>query len=127
MKLHTPIIITSRLLPGVRFKDSMISIEYGSMTDDNRQAYTVHIDAPDFSYTFHDLHSGVGGGDLQNGLESALSFLSAAGEDYRIHMGENPSEEELFPVHVCEWAYQNSDELSMMQYVLEENKNMIEE
>lgn len=76
---------------------------------------------PDYS---DDSLSGWGNaGDM---LESALSFLYACAESYgyRMHTGKTEvdpdSNEGLFPPEIAEWAYQNSDEISMAQCELEE-------
>ena len=118
MKLQNPIIITPRLLPGVQVENSFVSIEYGGWSDDGRQEYAVHIDAPTFHYTFDDMKSGVGGGDLQFGLQNALGFLGYAGET------QEP-QTDLFPAHVCEWAHRNSDELSMLVCKIEESDHVL--
>ena len=125
MNISNPCIITPRLLPGVRIDRSFISIEYGGISPDDRQEYIVHIDAGDFEYTFDDLRSGVGGGDLQSGLSAALGFLSAAAEAYRY--GPRSVNYNLFPAHVMAWASTNADEISMLEIKIEETANVIEE
>lgn len=124
MLIRNPCIITARLLPGARVGNSTLSIEYGGISADGRQEYTVHIDTPDWEYTFDDLRSGVGGGSLQSGLESALSFFGAAAEAYNRPQSDNAN---IFPAHVMEWAYLNSDEINMLEYELEETPDVIEE
>lgn len=131
MILKEPCVITSRLLPGVKVGESFVSIEYSDRGgDDGRTRYRYYLDFPDgTSHTDDALQSGCDGGDLQAGLRSLLSFLSAAGESYAYGRrngckGENA---ELFPEHVTEWAYQHGDELSMLSCELEEQENLIEE
>jgi hypothetical protein len=113
MIIHSPCVITARLLPGIKIGDSFLSIAYGEMTFDGRQGYIVYIDSPGWNYSFSDMNSGVGGGTLQNGLISALSFLSYAGES-----------KEMFPSHVCEWAYLWQDELSTLHLEMEESSEI---
>ena len=129
MKLHDPFIITARLLPGVKVGDGYISIEYGGTTDDNRTRYRYQIDTPEIEHTDNDLKSGGGGGSLQEGMASLLSFLDAAAESYDYHLrtGSAGENEDLFPKNVVEWAYQNRDEIGLPQCVIEETPNLIEE
>lgn len=130
MQLTNPIIITSRLLPGVRIGDVEISLRYaGQAGRDGRTRYRYFIDGPDFEHSDNDLQSGCQGGGLQEGLESLLTFLGAAAESYGYRLrtqcqGEN---EDLFPAEVVQWAYQHNDEISMLALELEETKNLIEE
>ena len=78
-----------------------------------------------------DLRSGCGGGGIQEGLGSLLSFLGAAAEScqYRTHKGEseiNPdSNEGLFSPAIVDWATENADEISMLQYELEEGCELV--
>lgn len=131
MKLNPPLIITSRLLPGLRVPAhgslTEISIEIAGDTRDGRTRYRYYIDSPDFEYTSDDLKSGCQGGDLQEGLSSLLSFLGAAAEScaYRLRTGRTGENEDLFPANVVEWAHRNSDELAMLACELEENRNLI--
>jgi hypothetical protein len=129
MLLKDPCIITTRLLPGVRIGKSFVSIEYGDESSDGRQGYVVHIDGDGFEHTFDDLKSGCQGGDLRNGLASAMGFLGAAGESYGYTMrtGHASDNADMFPAHVNEWAYQNSDEISMAEIEIDETEDCIEE
>jgi hypothetical protein len=126
MILKPPFEITSRLMAGVRVGGATLSIEdNGDVSYDNRTVYNIWIDLPDGQeFNVTDLRSGCGGGSLQEGMCSLLSFLGAAGESYnysRIN-GENS---DLFLLPVVEWAAQNSDELSMLSCELEEQKDLI--
>lgn len=137
MTLCSPIIITPRLLPGVQIGKAFVAIQYSRRPGrEGRTRYQWFIDLPDGrEFAGDDLQSGCCGGSLQNGLESLLSFLGAAAESYRYDMRKNihdsnrdgDSNSDLFPAPVVEWAYQNSDELSMLQCELEENKGLIDE
>lgn len=128
MIIHPPCQITARLLPGIRVNDAFISIEYFGRTPDRRQRYRYYIDHKDFEYEAADLSSGVGGGSLQQGLESLLSFLSNAGEvyAYKLH-SPGDGDDDSFTPSVTEWAYNNRDELSLLGMELEETPNLIEE
>jgi len=129
MILHPPFEITARLLPGVKIqertadKPAYLSIEYAGVTEDGRRRYRYHIDLPDGTeYSAADLKSGVGGGNLQAGMASLLSFLSHAAECHPDPDGD------LFPKAVCEWAKNQSDELLMLHLEIEESKTpLIEE
>lgn len=121
LKLREPVIITPRLLPGVDVsKDSWVSIEYAG-SDDGRTRYRYYIDGPNLEFVGVDLKSGGGGGTLQDGLRSLMSFLSAAGEAYwaGIH-GRVSDNADLFPAPVMEWAYQNKDEIDILGMELED-------
>jgi len=124
MKISNSCSITSRLLPGVILGNTQISIEYAGV-EDNRTKYRYYIDIGRKEYTKDDLSSGCGGGTLQQGLESLLSFLCAAAESWR-YAGKNGENSDLFPQRIVKWAAQNSDELAMLRVEIEEG-NCIEE
>jgi hypothetical protein len=125
-RIKAPCSITPRLLPGIRINDSWLSIEYAGESPDGRQIYRVHLDTPAFSYSDETLRSGIGGGTLQQGLESCLSFMGACAESIH-YSGQEGENSNLFPPHVGEWCAANSDELGMLQCLLEETKDLIEE
>ncbi len=130
LDLKSPVIITGRLLPGVRVGDGTISIEYGDVTTDSRRRYRYYIDLPDGStYTNDDVMSGVGGQSLQSGLQALMSFLGACAESvkYSTRTGCEGENNELFPANVGEWAAQNSDEIGMVAIELEETRDAITE
>jgi hypothetical protein len=129
MRLLPPIIITARLLPGLRLGDGFISIEYAGLSSDGRQVYRYYIDIPAGEFQGRDLKSGVGGGTLQEGLESLLDFLDAAAEsyEYRLHSGREGENEGLFERAVAEWAYRNSSEIEDLCEQLKNTPNLIEE
>lgn len=122
MLIKHPCCICSDLRPGVRISGMEISIDYYGASRDGRTVYEWHIYGDCHDLTGHDLKSGVGGGSLQEGLESLLTFLGAFAESYPD--GENA---DLFPAELAEWAQQNSDEISMASLELEETPNVIEE
>lgn len=129
--IKKPFIITARLMAGVRIGDAFISIGQGKRNSEGRTQYGVFIDLPDG--TEHEvtyLHSGCQGGEIQDGMASLLSFLSAAGESYAYAMrqgkdGMTGENSDLLPQAVTEWAYQNSDEISLLALEIEETPNLI--
>ena len=154
MILHPPLIITARLMPGLRIGNGTISLGYSRRSSDNRMVYQVWIDIPDGEHETTDLRSGCGGGGIQDGLANLLGFLGAAAElrqyrernETRSHAGDcaqrfisaaectcfkseiDPdSNESLFPPTVVDWASENSDEISMLACELEETPNLVEE
>jgi hypothetical protein len=129
MQLKKPFIITPRLLPGLQIGGAFISIEYDGAAS-GRALYRYHIDLPDGTeHSAADLRSGVGGGSLQSGVESLLSFLGAAAEsyDYRLRTNRKGENEDLFPPAITEWAALYSDEISMVQTEIEETPGLIQE
>ena len=134
MILSPPLIITSRLMPGVRIGDGTISIGYGPRSADGRMIYAVWLDLPDGTeHEITDLRSGCGGGSIQDGLASLLSFLGAAVESrqYRERSGgteiDPDGNETLFPPAVVDWATDNINEISMLAYELEEGPPLVAE
>lgn len=127
--LKPPIVITPRLLPGVKIGDSFVSIEYSRRPGrEGRTRYHYYIDGPGLDFDGDDLQSGAGGGSLQEGFGSLMSFLGAAADAYRAGMRGRESENaDLFPSAVNEWAYQNDSEIQALQMDLEENPNLINE
>jgi hypothetical protein len=117
MTIKTPCCITSRLLPGIQIGNVEISIEYAKRPgDEGRTRYRWRIDGiGKKSYSGDDLQSGCQGGNLQEGLESFLSYLEAS------------SDADLFPKPVVKWAIQNSDEIGMLRIELAETKDVIVE
>jgi hypothetical protein len=127
MKISEPCVITPRLLPGVRIGEAFLSIEYGEWTKDGRQGYVIYLNTPTFEYTDDTLASGVGGGSLQNGLESCLAFLGVCGEsvNYSRRIGRRGDNADLFPNDVASWCADNEDELGMLQDELAETDDLI--
>ena len=129
MILHSPLIITPRLMPGLQIGDGFISLECGGRSDDNRTIYTVWIDLPNGTeHEITDLRSGCGGGSIQDGLASLLSFLGAAAESrqYRERTGQQGENEDLFEPAIVDWAAENADEIGMLAYELEAGPELIE-
>ena len=69
-----------------------------------------------------DLRCGAMGADECEMLGTLLSFLEAAGESYgyTVRTGRVSDNSDLFPPSIMEWAYVNSDEISMARYAIEE-------
>lgn len=125
MKLHEPFEISSRLLPSVKLGGATIQLEYAGTGE--RQRYKFTIDLPDGSeHTGDDLYSGCQGGDLQEGFESLLSFLSACGDSWR-HCGRHGENSGMFPQAVAEWAAMYTDELGLLADELAGETKFIEE
>lgn len=130
MIIHPPLCITSRLLPGVKIGEATISIEYAQVTSDGRQAYRWFIDNGNGhrqDFRGEDLRSGVGGGSLQEGLGSLLSFLGAFAEsiDHQRRTGQESENADLFPANLAEWATDNADDITMLGCELEEHPNQL--
>ena len=133
LELTGPFKISARLMASVTIGNAVLSLGYGKVTADRRMEYEVYIDLPGNrkGYKTKDLQSGVGGGSIQAGFVSLLAFLAAAGESYGGRMRRHektPGENEGgFHKKVVEWAYQNSDEISMLLNEIEETPGQIVE
>lgn len=126
MKLNPPFIIAPNLEPGLEIGGAYITLQYGNRPHpQGRQRYEWTWFMDDREESGDDLASGVGGGTLQQGFESMLSFLSAFAS------ATNPSSENhgLFPQSMREWAEQNSDEIELAWIDLNERRDeqLIEE
>lgn len=131
MLIHDPCIITPSLEPGVKVGDAFVSIEYeGNITPSLepgvKNVYRCTIILPDGKEYRSTI---IGGDSLQHGLATLLGFLGAAAESrsYRQRTGREGSNEDLFPDAVVSWASQVSDELGMLECILEETENLIDE
>lgn len=117
-------------MAGLNIGKAFISMGRSARQKDGRTVYGCFIDLPDGTeHEVTDLRSGCQGGNTQDGFASLLSFLGAAAESYGYcqRTGLKGENEDLFPAPVVEWAYQNSDEISMLQMEIEETENLIEE
>jgi hypothetical protein len=99
-------------MAGLKIGDGWVSIEYAGGLD-RRQMYHYCIDLPGFEYEATDLSSGCGGGTLQQGLESLLSFLGAFAESRRYGNPESDNWN-MFPEKLAEWATENADEIGIL-------------
>lgn len=126
MELTSPLVITSRLLPGLHIRGPKetwgqllysISIEQTDETDRRGKPlwrWFIDIDSNEYSAT--DL---AGGGDARTMLGSLLSFLLAAVESYQ-HSGMEGENSDLFPKPVLTWALEYHSELQTLALELEE-------
>ncbi len=130
MRLHEPFIITARLMAGLKIGDAYLSIGVGQRNREGRTVYVAYLDLPDGTeHEISDLQSGCQGGDVQDGMASLLSFLGAAAESYgyRLRTGRTGEHEDLFSPGDVVWAYEHSDEISMLAYELEERPDLVDE
>lgn len=129
MLLHSPVMITSRLLPGVKVGKDTLSIEPTARECAGRIVWRMIIDFADGTESFECTDLSTFRHDRQDALASCLSFLSACGEGYcyQLTTGRKSENADLFPPHIAEWAYRNNDELSMLSFELEENSGLIED
>lgn len=112
-------------MPGLKIGEGIISLGYSKVTDEGRMLYDVKIDLPDSEWDVNDMKSGCQGGNLQEGFASLLCFLGAAAESYRyrgcdwdlVSQDDNAA---MFPRSVVEWAYQHSDEISILEQEVNE-------
>jgi len=112
IEIHAPMIITPRLLPGVRIEDGFISVEPTERTGEyGKPIWNWYVDIPAGESFGSDL---AGWGDHKAMMGTLLSFLGAAAEAYPD--GENS---DLFTTLIVEWAYQNSDEIAILRMELE--------
>ena len=128
MKLHPPFSISSRLLPALEIEDGTIQLQYApTFGRDGRTRYLWTIDIPDGEFSGDDLQSRCGGGNLQEGFESLLAFLAAAGESYK-YDGMDGEHSDSFPEPVVQWACMHDDAISLMELdIRESKKQLIEE
>lgn len=128
MILHPPFQISSRLLPSLQIGNGTVSLKYERDNREGRMVFRWFIDIPEGEFSEADLKSGVGGASLQDMFGSLLSFLGAAAEayDYTMRTGRESENEDLFPKPVMEWAYQNSDEITMILDDIEEREDLIQ-
>lgn len=124
IELREPFFISSRLLPSVRIGGAVVGIEYSKICPDGRVEYRYFIDLPNGTeHVGEDLRSGVFGGNLREGMESLLAFLSACGESNNPRYGDEKGENaDLFPPEIAEWCYLNSDEIDSVRLDIEESK-----
>ncbi len=128
MTLRSPFQISSRLLPALHIAGAWMQLEYSRIPRrEGRTRYRWTIDLPNGeSFSKDDLQSGCQGGNLQEGFESLLSFLDAAGESYN-YRGPDGENADLFPPAVVQWAADNSDQIFLAFQGLEDSPNLIEE
>lgn len=93
-----------------RDEDGGIRRTYGYRIDDNDRTHK--------PVERTDLASGVGADiDVHEALSTLITFMCSAGEGYRhviAHPRSDPESMRMFPIWVCEAAYMNSDELTIL-------------
>lgn len=106
-----------------------LSVEHdGYRGHDGRDNYrwTVEIKGNEGFTVFSEdgLHSGANGFTDDEALESLLGFLTAAAEayGYQLRTGRESDNAALFPKEVVEWAYQHSDEISLRELEIREER-----
>jgi len=119
-------------MPGLRVGDGWISLGFSGKWDDRGAlGFRYHFDIPgQESHEGDDLYAPLIGGVteedvLRRAFAAFLSFLLDDAGRYRYFMMDAvpfgyDSDPYGFPLYVVEWAYQYSDELSILQYELEE-------
>lgn len=118
MELQYPLIITSRLLPGVQVGDAFISVEPARKLDNGRTVWRYFIDRGEAEFEADDI---TGFGNEQGAICSVLSFLGACAEGrQRETRGYESENADLFPQEIGEWAEQFSDEIGMLAVELDE-------
>lgn len=119
--LESPMIITARLMPGVKIGDVTISVE-PVIWDGAGFACAYYIDGPDGEmYAAQDLHTGAGvirqADAPRFAMEILLSFLGAEADRYYGH-SVGVDGEWSFNEAVAEWAHRYDDEISALEMEL---------
>ena len=120
LTLHSPMKISPRLLPAVEVAGAWISLEPTGVSE-NRLQWQWHIDAKGgFTWSGGGLSTGPQHVDDEAGYRAAmgalLAFLQDAAEQYR---HDSDYDDPSFSTACVHWAYQNDDELGMLQVELE--------
>lgn len=85
-----------------------------------RQVYGYSIVTSEWRYDGSDLRSGVGAEiDESAATGTLLAFLSAYADAYRQN-SLAVLKDDMFPIHVIQWAYHNEDEIVSARIELEE-------
>lgn len=122
LTLRPPLIITARLLPGVRFETFTISVDpvgWEVFIDFHGEAEgteTIHV--TDFRPGRLPLDDSEA---VRKAMGAFLSFVSAYVEalDYADRTGRKPENETLFPERFAEWAILETDEITFTSLELE--------
>lgn len=128
MKLLSPFSISARLAPALTIGKATLSFSDGQFI----------LDLPDgsehvisgFSFPAMRVHGDTSESVLQSGFVAILSFLTACAESrsYAERRGKSPMDGEnsdLFPDHVGQWAQEFSDEISMLELDISEQRSLI--
>jgi hypothetical protein len=125
--LTHPMIITSRLMPGIGVGDTHVLSVKAVATDGHRTTFAWWLDELGKGNLAkgEDIHvSAIGDdepGDLaRKAVHALLSFLSNDAEGYRHYMGAGePVDGYAFDPDVAEWAYGMSEEIEAAQLDLD--------
>lgn len=128
MKLLSPFFISARLAPALSIGKATLSFSDGFFVLDLPDG-SEHI-ISGFSFPQGQIHGDTSESVLQDGFASILSFLSACAESrsYAERHGKSPMDGEnsdLFPDHVGQWAQEFSDEISLLELDISEQRNLI--
>lgn len=128
MKLLSPFIISARLAPALTVGGATLSFDNGRFVLDMPDG-SEHV-ISSFSFPQGRIHGDTNESVLQDGFASILSFLSACAESrsYAERRGKEPMEGEnsdLFPDNVGQWAQEFSDEISMLELEITEQRQLI--
>ena len=111
MKLHTPFIISARLLPALKIGDMTLSMEMLPRGSDGRSRYRYFFDFPrGMPFTGSDLRSGCQGGSLVEGFGALLAFLDSASQS---------SDKCGFPPKVLRRVSENESEMGCLREQIE--------
>lgn len=125
MKLKSPLLISSRLLPAVSIAGATVSLEF--LPGRNVRWFIDLPDGAEFSGDDFRRPACCAGDTAENACDAAfeafLGFLSAAGESFKYAersgrdgmAGENSA---LFPRPVTEFAAENSEEIGLLSFEL---------
>lgn len=118
--IPSPVIITPRLLPGLKIGDSFLSVEPILAVGSGKPRWRWHLDTPTAEHSGDDLR---GWGDAGEMLAALCSFLVACAESrhYSRSTGRTGGNADLFNDAVGEWAEQYSDEISLAGLEIEES------
>lgn len=128
--LNTPLMITSRLLPGVKVGDSFISIEVLSHDGAGRYKVGYFLDGPTGMLGSGDeisvmmmAHESVSYDLPRKAMATLLSLLGNDGDGYRQYMGNGePIDGYAFGPVLAEFAYMHGDEISMIACDLDDSE-----
>lgn len=128
MKLQSPFIISARLAPALTVGGATLSFSDGQFVLDMPDG-SEHI-VSGFNFPRMRTQGDTNESVLQDAFGAILSFLSACAES-RTHaerQGKNPMEGEnsdLFPENVGQWAQEFSDEITLLELEITEQRQLI--
>ena len=126
MKLNSPFIISSRLLPAIQLGKATIQLERAGQLTNGKKIYRWTIDLDGEEYSRTDLYCF---GNLQEGFENFIAFLYSEASLFNYEKQSKrivSFKNKLFPEEITRWAAAHEDELAMLEDELK-NPNLIEE